>query len=181
MSSTRDSITREEIERILRARARSLAQRREQAAHRCEIEVVEFRLAHERYAFEASTVHDVWPLRELTPLPCTPPFFMGLVNARGRLVPVIDLKNFFDLPSSGITDLHHIVLLRNEVTELGVLADSIESAYGVPVNAVQASLATLTGIRGEYLRGVTADRLVILDSAAILADPRLIVDEEIER
>src|SRR5690606_32905484 len=92
------------------------------------IEVVEFMLARERYAFEAGSVHDVRALEEPTPVPCTPAFFAGLVNARGRLVPVIDLKRFFDLPVEAPGDLHRVVLLRSDDTMLGVLADAVEGA-----------------------------------------------------
>lgn len=181
MSATPVSKPGGDIARILRARARLLAQPRQEPRPGGSLEVVEFRLAHERYAFEAASVHDVRALQDLTPLPCTPRFFLGLVNVRGSLVAVIDLKRFFDLPAPGITDLHRVVLLRNNDTELGVLADTVEGAYSVDLAAVQPSLPTLTGIRSEYLRGITTDRLVILDARAILADPRLTVDEEIER
>lgn len=164
---------------ILRERAQRLAAPLEQAAAVDCLEVLEFGLADERYAIEARHVHDVQPLRDLAPLPCTPAFLRGLVNIRGRLVPVIDLKRFFDLPERGIADLHRVLLLRTPELELGLLADTVEGVYPIELQRVQPSLPTLTGIRDEFLRGVTADRLVILDAEAILADPRIIVDEDV--
>src|SRR5690606_21942652 len=76
-------------ERTLHDRAQQLA--RVPAAPRSaeRVELLEFALDNERYAFRSSQVHDVQPLRELTPLPCTPPFLRGLVNVHGRLVAVI--------------------------------------------------------------------------------------------
>lgn len=174
MSATDDA------DRILRERARQLARPFKPATDTDSIEILEFGLASERYAVEARHVHDVQPLRELAPLPCTPSFLRGLVNVRGRLVPVIDLKRFFGLPEQGITDLHRVILLRTQDLEVGLLADTVEGVWLLDAQHIQSSLPTLTGIRQEFLRGVTAERLVVLDAAAILADPRIIVDEEVE-
>jgi len=144
------------------------------------VEVLEFRLAHERYALETEYVQEVHPLKELTPLPCTPSFVVGIVNVRGRIVPVLDLKKFLDLPEQGLTDLHRIILVCREDFELGVLADVIVGVRSVPDDKLQSSLPTLTGARSEYVKGVTAERLVLLDLARILADPRIIVHDEVE-
>ena len=93
------------------------------------------------------------PLRDLTPLPCTPPFVLGIVNVRGRILPVLDLKKFFDLPEQGLTDLHRIILVSGNDLELGLLADVIVGVRSVPADSLQPSLPTLTGIRADYLKG----------------------------
>ena len=166
---------------ILRARAQALARTPECAlVAGASLEVLEFRLAQERYALENRWVQEVCPLKELTPLPCTPPFVLGIVNVRGRILPVLDLKKFFDLSEQGLTDLHRIILVRGNDLELGLLADAIVGVRSIPADSLQPSLPTLTGIRGNYLKGVTAERLVVLDLARILADPKIIVHEEVE-
>jgi len=166
---------------ILRARARSLARPRELApVAEASLELLEFRLAQECYALETRYVREVYPLKDLTPLPCTPSFVLGIVNVRGRITPVIDIKKFFDLPDKGLTDLHRIILVRGNDLELGLLADAIVGMRSIPVDSLQPSLPTLTGIRSNYLKGVTAERLVVLDLARILADPKIIVHEEVE-
>lgn len=166
---------------ILRARARALARPRESATvANASLELLEFRLAQECYALETRHVREVYPLRDLTPLPCTPPFVLGIVNVRGRITPVIDIKKFFDLPDKGLTDLHRIILVRSNDLELGLLADVIVGVRTIPMDSLQASLPTLTGIRADYLKGVTAERLVVLDLDRILTDPKIIVHEEVE-
>jgi purine-binding chemotaxis protein CheW len=70
--------------------------------------------------------------------------------------------------------------VRHGKIELGILADLITGMRRVPLEAMQASLPTLTGIRAEYLKGVTADRLAVLDVSHILADHRQVVQEEVE-
>ena len=166
---------------ILRARAKALARTPQHApAAATLLEVLEFRLAQEHYALETRYVQEVHPLKELTPLPCTPPFVLGIVNVRGRILPVLDLKKFFDLPEKGLTDLHRIILVRGNDLELGLLADVIVGVRSIPADSLQPSLPTLTGVRSDYLKGVTAERLVVLDLARILADPKIIVHEEVE-
>ena len=172
---------RNEKSDILRARATAHARKpAAQPAAEAILEIIEFGLAGERYGLEAAHVHEVYPLQELTPLPCTPPFVLGLVNVRGRIYPVIDLKKFFDLPEQGITDLHRILLVHTAEMQLGILADTIAGVRSIRLDTIQPSLPTLTGIRAAYLKGVTAERLVILDFARILADGRIIVHEEVE-
>jgi purine-binding chemotaxis protein CheW len=165
---------------ILRSRARALARPTERIPPvDTLIELLEFRLAQERYAVETVYVREVYPLRNLTPLPCVPPFVLGVVNVRGQILPVLDIKKFFGLPEQGLTDLHRIVVVRDNGIELGLLADVVVAVRSIPVESLQSSLPTLTEIRAEYLKGVTAERLVVLDLARILADPKIVIHEEV--
>jgi purine-binding chemotaxis protein CheW len=166
---------------ILRARAKELARiPKPPPVVETSLEILEFRLAQEHFALENRYVQEVHPLKELTLLPCTPPFVLGIVNVRGRILPVLDLKKFFDLPEKGLTDLHRIILVRGNDLELGLLADVIVGVRFIPADSLQPSLPTLTGVRSDYLKGVTAERLVVLDLARILADPKIIVHEQVD-
>ena len=166
---------------ILRDRARALARPPERAAiAEASLELLEFRLARECYALETRYVREVIPLKNLTPLPCTPSFVLGIVNARGRILPVLDLKKLFDLPEQGLTDLHRVIFVQGNDLELGLLADVIVGVSIIAAKSLQPSLPTLTGIGTDYLKGVTAERLVVLDLERILADPKIVVREEVE-
>ena len=175
------SVEKKSKEEVLRSRARALVQEATSSATTvAALEVIEFGLAQERYALEAAYVREVHPLEDLTPLPGTPPFVAGIVNVRGRILPVIDIKKFFDLPEAGITDAHKILLVHTDEMELGILADPVVGVKSVPLDTIQSSLPTLTGLREEYLKGVTVERLVILDVGRILMDRRIMVHEEVE-
>ncbi len=141
------------------------------------LEVLEFRLAGERYAVETSYVRAVHPLRNLTPLPCTPAFVLGVVNVRGHVLTVIDLKRFFELPQEGLTDLHRIVLVGRDDIEFGILADVSVGIASLRLSQLQPPLPTLTAIGAHYLRGITPDSVAVLDMEAIFSDPRMLVDE----
>ena len=95
------------------------------------------------------------------------------------MIAVVDLKKFFDLPASGLHDLHEVIILHSEEMNLGILADDVVGVRRVPVSQLQASLPTLRGIGQQYLRGVTGERLVVLDAGKLLADKTLIVNEEV--
>lgn len=165
---------------ILKERAKALAQEPERKEAEAYLEVVEFLLAHEKYAIESEYVSEVYSLKELTPLPCTPPFVLGIINVRGEILSVIDMKKFFDLPEKGLTDLNKVVIVHADEMELGILVDAIIGVRSIPLNEIQPSLPTLTGIRAEYLRGVTNERLVVLDVAKIMSNKNIVVHEEVE-
>ncbi|HLQ26556.1 MAG TPA: chemotaxis protein CheW [Acidiferrobacterales bacterium] len=170
----------EEKKRILEARTRTLAQQPpepEDAEQR--IEVIEFCLAYENYGVESSFVREVFPLTDLTRLPCTPPFVLGVVNVRGEIVSVINLKKFFDLPEKGLTDLNKVVILQSDSMMFGILADLVVGVRTMPTSELQPSLPTLSGIREQYLKGVTKDRTVILDAEKLLSDRKIVVHEEV--
>jgi purine-binding chemotaxis protein CheW len=163
----------------LAARARALAQEDAAQATGDHLQVIEFSLAHERYGFEYRFVREVYPLRDYCPLPGTPPFVLGLVNVRGRLLSIMDLKQLYDLPSQGITDLNKLILLEAGDMSLAVLADAVLGVRSVPAQALHAPLPTLAGLRAEFLRGLTDDRLIVLDAERLLASPEIIVNDEV--
>jgi purine-binding chemotaxis protein CheW len=162
-----------EKKRILKERAKALAREPEPVPAGEALELVEFALAYERYAIESAWVREIHPLREITPLPGTPSFLAGIINLHGRIVSVVDLKKFFDLPPRGLTDLNKVILVSDEQMEFGLLVDAVPGLCRVACAAIQPGLPTLSGPRADYLRGVTGDRLVILDMARLLADPNL--------
>jgi purine-binding chemotaxis protein CheW len=164
---------------ILRERARLLAQPTEQDETEETIEVVTMQLAYETYAIETAYVREVYPLKDLTPLPRTPPFVAGIVNVRGQVMSVIDLKKLFELPAQGITDLNKVVILSDGDMEFGILADTILGVRDISLEGFQTKLPTLTGIREDYLKGITDERLIVLDAAKMLHHDGIVVHEEV--
>jgi len=172
---------REEEKKILKARAKELAREaREEKTLEESMEIVEFLLAHEKYGVESSYVREIYPLKELTPVPCTPSFVLGIINVRGQILSVIDIKKFFDLPEKGLTDLNKVVILHTENMEFGIMADAVLSVNRASINDIQPGLPTLTGIREEYLIGITKERVIILDAEKLLVDKKILVHEEMQ-
>lgn len=166
--------------RILEERAQALAREpvREESADEW-IDVVEFILAHERYAVATEYVREVFPLEEFTSLPCTPDFVLGIVNLRGEIFSVIDIKRFFEIPEPGLTNLNKVIMLEAEGMVFGIVADAIGDVCRILRSDIQPSLPTLTGIRDAYLLGVSTERVVILDAKKLLSDEKIIVHEQV--
>jgi purine-binding chemotaxis protein CheW len=171
-----------ERKRILRERSRELAGSTGSVIPQEEmLSVIEFDLAGERYGVELTRVREVAMLKELTPVPCTPVFVLGVINLRGEIHTVIDLKKFFELPPRGITELNKVIMLQAEGRQLGILADSITGVRSVPLASLQPPLPTLTGVRADYLRGATHDCLVVLDAVKLLGSPHILVNDQFEQ
>jgi len=165
---------------ILRKRAGELARQAGEEGAGATLEVLEFLLSYESYAIEISWIVETYPLRELTPLPGTPPFVLGIINVRGRILSVIDIRVFFDLPQQGLTNLNKVIILQAGGMEFGILADEIIGTRSIALAELQPPLPTLTGIREKYLKGVTRERTALLDGEKLLSDQMIVVHDEIE-
>ncbi|MCX6652261.1 MAG: chemotaxis protein CheW [Methanomassiliicoccales archaeon] len=167
---------------ILRARARILARKPAQEVTANDlIVVIEFRLGSETYAIESAFVRKVYQLKDYTPLPGTPNFVLGIINVRGQIFSVVDLSRFFNIPRRGLGELNKVIIIRNEEMEFGILADTVLGTRQISLKAIQALPPTVTGIGAEYLKGVTAERVIVIDAKKILGDEKVMVDEESEK
>ena len=157
-------LSEEDRKKVLKDRARVLARESEKTnTAETYLEVLEFVLAQERYAIETLYIREVYPMKDLTVLPCTPSFTLGIINVRGRLVSVMDIKKIFNLPEKGITNLNRAIIVKTDKMELGILSDEIIGIRTIAESDLQPSLITLSGIGSTYLKGVTGERLVVLD------------------
>ena len=94
-------------------------------------------LAYEDYALECEYIGEIHSLRELTPSPKTPPFAPVLVNVRGPILSLLDLRRFFDLPEKGLTDPDKVIVVRSSSLEVGILADAILGVRSVALQELQ--------------------------------------------
>jgi purine-binding chemotaxis protein CheW len=173
-------LTEEDKSKIMRERAKKLSARSKiEEAGEEKLEIVEFVLSGEIYGIESVHIREAYPLKNFTPIPCTPAFVLGVINVRGQVLSIVDIGRFFDLPRKGITDLNKVIVLGSGDMEFGILADEVLGVSLIPLKDIQESLPTLTGIRAEYLKGVTNDRVTVLDAGKILLDKNLIVHQEV--
>ena len=160
--------------RILRERARLLARPpRGEDEEGTSALVVEFILAGERYALDAQYVHEVAPLGDVVPLPGAPEFVMGIISLRGEIQSVVDLRRLFDLPADRREGRSYAVILRGPDMEFGLYADEVPGVGRLALDTMLESLPTLTGLRQEFLNGVTGEGVVYLDAARLLSDERI--------
>ncbi len=127
------------------------------------IEVTEFVLATEHYGIETSFIEEVHTLTAYTYVPCTPDYVYGIMNIRGEIVSIIDLKVLLGLPQVGITDLKKVIIVHNNHMKFGVLADQIIGVGHIPMDYIQNPPQTLHDDQKKYLRGVTKNSVIVLD------------------
>ncbi|MGJ3240560.1 MAG: chemotaxis protein CheW [Anaerolineae bacterium] len=129
--------------------------------------VLVFRAGDERYGIEVEVVTGVRAVERITRVPGIPDFYRGVINMRGKIISVLDLRRFLGLPVSD--DAYtEIVMVQSGSLTLALLAERVEDVARIPRQTVEA-------VDMRYARGVTARRLVILDTAYLFADERLIV------
>ncbi|HEX5841508.1 MAG TPA: chemotaxis protein CheW [Pseudomonas sp.] len=142
------------------------------------LEVLNFSLSHERYAIGSEHVAQVLPLNQYTPLPGTPAHVLGIVNVRGRIVSVVDLRVLFELPMGNLSDRSFLLILQNPEMEFGLLIDRVLGVSEISRASLQKDLANLSGIRASYLLGVTTQQCTVLDGGRLLGDPNMRVMAE---
>ncbi len=168
---------------ILRRRAEELAASRPALAAGQEADtlaVLVFDLDGEPYALELDFVREVYPVASITPIPGAPPFVPGILNVRGEIFSVVNLKTFFGLPDSPLTPQSKAIILESEAMSFAILADATRQVERIPLQAIQPPPATLTGLQARYVQGVTNRPLTILSAAKILSDPQLVVNDATE-
>jgi len=144
------------------------------------IEVVQFQLADETYAIESQYVREVYPLKDFTPLPCVPPYVFGLINVRRQILSVIDLRVLFGLPLTEKVKDEKVIILDHDKMSFAIRTDGITGVQRIAQDDIQPPLPTITGISQEFLKGITANGIVIIDGRKLLSDKQLIVEESIE-
>lgn len=170
-----------EITEILEQRARALARVPPATPDAAEMwPVVLFTLAGEgggeRYAIGADCVREVLRVKEVTPVPGTPSWLLGLANLRGQMLAIFDPQQLFELPAPNSAEPMWVLVLGENQAEFGIRAEAVLGVVSLRKEAVLPRPDTLTGMAADYARGITADALILLEGQVLLRDPRLTID-----
>ncbi len=169
----------EEVQRILEERARSLARPLESDEARDAITFVVLTVGRERYGVDITKVRETHPLQRFTPVPGTPEFWSGIVNVRGTLYPLLNLRRYLGLPEDdGSGAARKVVLVDGAGLTVGLLVDDAPGSQTVPRGEIGPPLAGGTDTGRSVTSGFTRDLLAVLDVETMLADPRLAIREE---
>jgi purine-binding chemotaxis protein CheW len=129
-----------------------------------------FKLADEVFAIEVSKVREVLDFTTITKIPRTPDFMSGVINLRGNVVPVVDLRLCFEMSKTEKTVNTCIVvvemMIEGESTIIGALADSVEEVIDLEPEHIQPAPKMGTQIRTEFIKGMgtrDAQFIMILD------------------
>ena len=128
------------------------------------LQVVSFALGREEYGVDIAQVQEINRMVTITRVPQAPPFMEGVINLRGRLIPIIDLRTRFGMQSSERTKNTRIVVTEIGSKRLGMIVDSVSEVLRIPVEQIEDAPDLVAGVDTEYIRGVGKldDRLIIL-------------------
>ena len=129
-----------------------------------EEQLVVFSLADETYGIDISVVNEIIRMQSITQVPRTPEFVEGVINLRGRIVPVIDLRKRFGLEVSEETQASRIMVVELEGIIMGMIVDAVSEVLRLPKDSIEPTPPMVSGVDAAYLRGVGKwdDRLIIL-------------------
>jgi purine-binding chemotaxis protein CheW len=129
-----------------------------------ETQIVVFELGDERYGLDIATVFEIIRHQPITAVPQAPAFVKGVINLRGRIIPVIDLRDRFGMIESAITKATRIVVCEAAGTRLGLIVDGVSEVLMIAAETVEATPEVAAAHDAAYLRGIAklGDRLIIL-------------------
>ena len=117
------------------------------------VQFVVFRLANEWYGVDIAKVKQVVKVGAIALLPSAPAHILGVVNFRGNILSVTDLKQIFDLPRQESTDDTRLVVVEHGIVETGILTDEVFDVLTLPKSGIDSVLHTIPEERGDYVEG----------------------------
>lgn len=132
-----------------------------------EIQLVVFKLGREEYGISILQVQEIKRMTEITRVPHSPDYIKGVMNLRGSVLPVIDLKKRLNLPPQEYNDDTRIIIIKVEDITVGMIVDAVSEVTTIDKNNIEPPQAVVGGIAADYLSGVgkTENRLLILLNA----------------
>lgn len=127
-----------------------------------------FLIADEEYAIEILKVQEIKSWGPYTPLPKSPDYVLGVINLRGAIVPIIDLRLRFGIPETEYTAMTAVIIVRTGSDDnariIGLVVDSVSEVYHLSPDAIQDASENASDDKANYVRGFgqIADKLVIL-------------------
>jgi purine-binding chemotaxis protein CheW len=138
-----------------------------------EFQLVVCQLGQESYGLNIGSVYEIIRFQECTAVPASPPFVEGVINLRGRIVPVMDLSSRFGMARSEATKSTRIIVAGTRGTSgtsgtsgtrVGLVVDAVTEVLTVSEDAVEPTPEAVSGVDSDYIRGIAklGDKLVIL-------------------
>lgn len=128
------------------------------------LQLVTFRVASEEFGIDILSVQEIIRTMEITKVPRAPMIVEGVINLRGKVIPIIDLRKKFGLESKPHDSKTRIIVVDLRGMVVGFVVDEVSEVLRIPSSTVEPPPAIVSGIDSEYIDGVgkIEDRLLIL-------------------
>jgi len=118
-----------------------------------ELHLVTFNIDREEYGVEIGSVQEIIRVGQITPVPNAPKFIKGVINLRGKVIPVLNLRKRLNLPDSALTKNSRIMVVESGVKVLGMLVDSVSQVLRIPGASVDDPPSEVEQMKA-YVRGI---------------------------
>ena len=136
-----------------------------------EIQLIIFNVNNVEYAVGISNITEIIKMIQITPMPNVPESIVGVINLRGKVIPVIDLRERFLSPNRENTKKTKIMIATIRNAEVGLIADEVSDVIGLSSNQIDPPLPLLSGIKMEFMKGIAKLRkrlIIIIDIIKLL-------------
>lgn len=128
------------------------------------LHLVTFQLDREEYGVEIASVQEIIRATDITPVPGAPSHVRGVINLRGKIIPVVDLRLRFALAAVESSEAQRIIVVEMGAKRIGMLVDSVSQVIKVPAGVVEEMPEEATSVDENFIKGVgkLENRLVII-------------------
>ena len=128
------------------------------------LQLVTFTINHEEYGVEILKVQEIIRTMEITKVPRAPEFVEGVINLRGKVIPIIDLRRRFGLAPKGHDKNTRIIVIEINNIIVGFVVDAVSEVLRIPASTVEPPPPVVAGVDSDYISGVgkLQDRLLIM-------------------
>jgi len=128
------------------------------------MQLVSFLLEDVEYGIDILSVHEIMRMPEITRLPNTPSFIKGVINLRGNVIPVVDVRDRFGFPLAEITELTRIIVIETNDKLVGLLVDNVYQVVRLPDSNIDPPADLIEGVSEEFIKGIgrLKNRLIII-------------------
>lgn len=167
----------EETRKLLEERALAIARPAVQRQHESRNQYLRFRLgAVELYGIPYQYLEELSYVGNLARVPCTPAFVSGVVNHRGELLTILDLKQFFRMQAIDMGDDARIIVVKHADVRVGLLVDAVDGNEEYQDSELFPPLSSEGVSNMEYVLGIHAGNVTLLNLKALLSDPALLIN-----
>jgi purine-binding chemotaxis protein CheW len=119
-----------------------------------EEKVIVFELNHEEYAIPVQQVQSIEKIQHITRVPQTKTYIKGVINLRGVVLPIVDLRLRFGMPEATHTENTRIIIISTHGIELGLVVDAANDVLDIPMESVEAAPKVVGSIHTDYIKGI---------------------------
>jgi len=148
------------------------------------LQLVSFNVGSEEFGVDILKVHEINRMTEITRVPKAPEFVEGVINLRGKIIPIIDLRKRFGMEQKDKDKNTRIVVVEINEQTIGFVVDSVSEVIRMPMENIDDAPELVTGIDADYIKGVgklEKNLLILLDLEKVMSKQELQKVEKINK